>query len=92
MLLHHEIDAAVLRLALAEIIARDRLRLAVADRAEPGRREPGLDQVVGDRLRAFLGQFLVGRVIAIAVGMSGDLDIGVRTPQRGFDQAVEQAG
>jgi hypothetical protein len=30
-------------------------------------------------------------LVAVGIGMSCNLDIGVRTAQRGFDQAVEQA-
>ena len=65
---------------------------AIADRAEPVGRQSRLDQIVGDRLGALLGQRLVGRLVAVGIGMSGYLDIGGRAAQRGFDQAVEQAG
>src|SRR3954447_16563359 len=57
---HHEIDAAVLRLALIGIIAGNRLRAAVADRRETVRGQPCLDQIIGDRLRALLRECLVG--------------------------------
>jgi len=88
--LHHEIDAAVLRLALVGIVTRDRLRRAIADRAEPVGRQSRLDQEVGNRLGTPLRQPLVGRLVAVGIGMSRYLDIGGRAAQRGFDQAIEQ--
>src|SRR5215467_10480551 len=76
--LHHEIDAAVLRLALVGIVPCNRLRRTIADRAEPVGGQSRLDQIVGDSLGTLLGQPLVGRLLAVGIGMSGDLDIGGR--------------
>src|SRR5206468_753577 len=61
--LHHEIDAAVLRLALVGIVTGNGLCRTIADRAEPVGRQSRLDQVVGDRLGTLLGQRLVGRLV-----------------------------
>src|SRR6202043_2926107 len=51
---HHEIDAAVLRLAFVGIIGGDRLGAAVADRRESAPGQSGLHPIVHHRLRAFL--------------------------------------
>ena len=55
------------------------------------RRFCGFHQIIDHRLRTFFRERLVSRVLAIGIGMSADFDIGGRTAQRGFDQAVEQA-
>src|ERR1700730_17246459 len=65
---HHEIDAAVLRLAFVGIVAGDRLRAAVTCRHEAIGGQPCFDQIIRDRLGAFLGQRLIEGRIAIAVG------------------------
>src|SRR4029077_922753 len=74
--LHHEIDAAVLRLAFFGLVAGDRLRRAIADRRETVGGKPSLDQVVADRLRSLFREHLIGGLVAGTVGMSGDLDRG----------------
>src|SRR5205807_4357534 len=73
-LLHHEFDAAVLRLAIFTLVAGERLRAAVADRRETVGRKSGAHEVIDHGLRAALRQGLVGGLLTVAVGMAGDFD------------------
>src|SRR5581483_11088331 len=91
LVLYDEFDPAILCLATLGVIASHRLGAAIADRGEARRGQARFCHVVDDRLRALFGQYLIGRTLAVAIGMPGDLDVGSRTAERNFDQAVEQA-
>jgi len=79
-----------LRLAIFGIVAGDRLGAAIAHRREAARGQAAAQQIVGDRLRALFRQRLIGILIAIGIGVAGNLDVGGGTAQRRLGQAVEQ--
>src|SRR5690606_13954260 len=71
---HPEFDAPIVRPSGLGVVAIDRLNGPVADRLDPALGHAHADQVALDRLGAVFRQLQVVIVLALIVGVTGDLD------------------